>query len=52
MDKLLTLKKEDFTVSFSDYIDNLFGDKSEITVDENLAKKVYIYYCCNVMLRC
>ena len=52
MDKLLTLKKEDFTVSFSDYIDNLFGDKLEITVDEDLAKKIYIYYCCNVMLRC
>ena len=52
MDKLLTLKKEDFTVSFSDYIDKLFGDKLEITVDEDLAKKIYIHYCCNAMLHC
>lgn len=47
MVKLLTLKKEDFERCLPSYVKTLFGKKLELTIDKQLAKKIYFdNNCC------
>ena len=50
MDKILKLKKEDFEKYIPSNIEKLFGKKSEIIVDKQLAKEIYFDSNCHFSL--
>lgn len=46
MEKIIILKKEDFEECLPSYVKKLFGKKLELTINKQLAKKIYFDYDC------